>query len=238
MSEIPDTWPPEDSEHVSTVVPMFPLPGVFLFPRQLMPLHIFEPRYRQMIEDCLDGPGRIVLATLTESSAESQALAGVGDPPVFPIAGLGEIARHERLEDGRFLIWLFGLTRVQVYEEPTDTPYRKVRYEALEETTSVDSGNEELREQLSTAILARTPKFLNLPDDIPIALLADLLLQRLKLPPASMELLFAEMNTKRRARRALAEHERTPIITTDEDDDLESFEGDPDFDLDPDFDED
>ena len=80
---------------MNQVVPMFPLPGVFLFPGQVMPLHIFEPRYRQMIEDLLDGPGRLVMATILEE----QSGADVEHPDVLPVAGLGEIWRHEKLPD-------------------------------------------------------------------------------------------------------------------------------------------
>src|SRR6185436_16317400 len=84
------------------IVPLFPLPNVFLYPGCVMPLHIFEPRYRQMIEDQLDGPGQIVMGTVPSEHAADLD----GAPPVRPIAGLGEIFRHERLPDGRFLIWL------------------------------------------------------------------------------------------------------------------------------------
>ena len=64
-------------------VPMFPLPGVFLFPSQILPLHVFEERYRQLVEDCLDGPGRILVPTVV----------GAGEPPpVLPVAGLGDPA--------------------------------------------------------------------------------------------------------------------------------------------------
>ncbi|HTF88708.1 MAG TPA: LON peptidase substrate-binding domain-containing protein, partial [Planctomycetota bacterium] len=95
------------------LVPMFPLQDVYLFPGTFIPLHIFEPRYRQMVEDSLDGPGRIVIASPLEDGTGSFAAT----PPVHPIAGLGEIARHERLEDGRFMIWLAGLTRVRIVGE-------------------------------------------------------------------------------------------------------------------------
>src|SRR6185436_5860025 len=84
------------------LAPMFPLQDVYLFPGTFIPLHIFEPRYRQMVEDSLDGPGRIVIA----SPLEDETQAPDAQPSVHPIAGLGEIARHERLEDGRFMIWL------------------------------------------------------------------------------------------------------------------------------------
>ena len=57
-TEIPDVWPPEEDPRPGMVVPLFPLRGVFLLPRQILPLHVFEERYRQMIDDVLDGQGR------------------------------------------------------------------------------------------------------------------------------------------------------------------------------------
>ena len=64
MEPIPQNWPPD--EPVRRVVPLFPLPQVWLFPYVVLPLHVFEERYRQMVEDSLDGPGRIVLGTIRE----------------------------------------------------------------------------------------------------------------------------------------------------------------------------
>jgi Lon protease-like protein len=114
---LPQSWPP--SPGPVHVAPVFPLPGVFLFPLQILPLHIFEPRYRKMIEDSLDGPGRIVLATVPENHAGELD----GAPPVLPIAGLGEIARHQRLPDGRFLVWLAAHARFP--PPPTDETEEK-----------------------------------------------------------------------------------------------------------------
>jgi len=88
---IPESWPPEDPSDVTRrVVPLFALPHVWLFPYVILPLHIFEERYKQMIQDILDGPGRIVLATVQDGHEDDLA----GSPPVYPIAGLGEIGRQ------------------------------------------------------------------------------------------------------------------------------------------------
>src|SRR5262245_65679446 len=100
---VPDAWPPPPA--VTRVLPVFPLPGVWLFPHVVLPLHIFEPRYRQMVEESLDGPGRIVLATV-EPGQEGQ-LAGA--PLFHPLAGMGVIRHHEKQPDGRFNILLLGL---------------------------------------------------------------------------------------------------------------------------------
>src|SRR5690606_11339300 len=107
----------------SEPVPMFPLGRVFLFPHQVLPLHVFEPRYRAMVADLLDTTGRLVIATVREGEREN----GPGAPRVLAVAGLGEIMRHEQLPDGRFMIWVLGLTRVRVDEIASDRPYRRVR---------------------------------------------------------------------------------------------------------------
>ncbi|MBC8426424.1 LON peptidase substrate-binding domain-containing protein, partial [bacterium] len=78
-----------------TGVPMMPLPDYYLFPGALVPLHIFEPRYRRMITDLLDIAGRLVLGTLHGQGAPSDNGA-----PVFPIAGLGESTGHRTWDDG------------------------------------------------------------------------------------------------------------------------------------------
>ncbi len=189
------------------IVPLFPLPNVFLFPGCVMPLHIFEPRYRQMIEDLLDGPGQLVMGTVRGGHA------GFLDdvPPVRPIAGLGEICRHERLPDGRFLIGLFGLSRVRLREAPSDRLYRRVEIEPLLETAPSKEREPALRERLRKAILARCDGSTTLPAEIPILCLADLLLQRLALPQATMEDLYEELDVEKRAEGALEVHAQRPI---------------------------
>ena len=204
VEQIPRDWP--KSGGLATA-PLFPLPHVYLFPGCVMPLHVFEPRYRQMIEDLLDSPGRLVMGTVTEAGARELA----GSPPVLPIAGLGEIGRHERLPDGRFLIWLVGLARVCIHEVPSDRMYRKVAIAPVEEAAVDDAKVEPLRARLQKAILARCNEFLNLPADMTISFLADLLLQRLQLPPRVMQTLYAEVDVEQRAEGALREHDCRPL---------------------------
>jgi Lon protease-like protein len=151
MTEIPQGWPPEDSSDTHTrVAPVFPLRDVFLFPGQLLPLHIFEPRYRQMVEDSLDGPGRIVMVSPNEE------LPPLPQGPVLPeVAGIGEIVKHERLPDGRFRIWLVGIGRVRANEVPSDRLYRKVEFEPIEEQRPTKAESAELNDPLHRAILER-----------------------------------------------------------------------------------
>jgi ATP-dependent Lon protease len=186
---------------------MFPLPNVQLFPGCVMPLHVFEPRYRAMVADLLDSAGRLVIATVPEEHAAELS----GAPPVYPVAGLGEIGRHERLPDGRFLIWVVGLARVRVEERPSGKPYRLVSAEPLSEAqVSTGERADALRASLESAIRSRCSGTKELPKEAPIGWLADLLLQKIRLPCAAMQQLYAECDVERRARGALAEHSRRP----------------------------
>lgn len=188
------------------VVPVFPLPNVFLFPGSLMPLHIFEPRYKQMIEDLLDRPGRLVMGTILDGLERED-----GEPQLFECGGLGEIVRHERLPEGRFLIWLLGQARVRIEEVPSDRLYRRVAIEELEDVPPPFDAEAELREKVQRAVLARAPEFVNLPEEVPLGHLTDLLLQRLQLPQSTMRTLYAEMDLTARACGALLEHDRREI---------------------------
>jgi Lon protease-like protein len=117
---------------------LFPLPNVVLFPHLMMPLHIFEPRYRQMTADALAGDRFIAMALLQpgwESEYESR-------PPIHSVACLGRIQSDQRLPDGRYNIQLRGLTRVSVLQEVENAKlYRSAKVEILQEqlvSTSID----------------------------------------------------------------------------------------------------
>ncbi len=183
-------------------MPMFPLPRVFLFPRQPLPLHIFEPRYRQMIEDSLDGPGRLVLSTIRSGEEESPEHA----PSVLPVAGLGEIARHDRLPDGRFMIILFGLGRVELEEVKSSQPYRMAKVTPLLETAPTEQVRLQLDERLRGAIRDRVDADLELPPVVPIEALIDLLCSRLEVEPTFMERIFSEPDVGRRGALVLEAH--------------------------------
>jgi len=185
-------------------VPLFPLPGLFLFPHQVLPLHIFEPRYRQMVADLLDGPGRLVIGTVLRGEKESPEHA----PAVLPVAGLGEILRHEKLPDGRFHIWVLGLCRVHLAEVPSDRLYRKVQVAPFAEIAAADAEAAQLANELRGATAARLNQPLPLPDDTPASVLADLLVQTLGAPQSVVERLYREPSVAVRARLALREAAR------------------------------
>ncbi|MEM1415556.1 MAG: LON peptidase substrate-binding domain-containing protein [Myxococcota bacterium] len=120
MSELPDAPPPSAEELAR--LPVFPLPRVVFFPNTLLPLHLFEPRYRAMIEDCMSkGPEVMAVSMLTAGS-------GFGGQPAFKlVSGVGRIVAHERNANGTHNIVLRGLVRARLEELPTETPYRVAR---------------------------------------------------------------------------------------------------------------
>ena len=113
-------------------IPIFPLPNVVLFPHVFLPLHIFEPRYRAMVEDALEGD-RIIGMTLLRPGWETDY---EGRPPVYPIGCAGLVTHAERLGDGRFNIILRGLEKFRVVGEDHAKPYRQAHIDALEEPSS------------------------------------------------------------------------------------------------------
>src|SRR5262245_21798187 len=96
-----------------STIPIFPLPNVVLFPNVFLPLHIFEPRYCQMVSDALSGE-RMIGMVLLQPGYESDH---DGAPDVYEIGCAGLITHVERLSDGRFNIVLRGLERFRILSE-------------------------------------------------------------------------------------------------------------------------
>ncbi len=118
-------------------VAVFPLPGVHLFPHALLPLHVFEPRYRALLKDCLAGDRRMLIAPIIESTQPGEAAADV--PEIHRVCGLGVIVEHVPLPDGRANILLRGTGRVRVVSEhPRIDAYRTVRATALSDEVAAD----------------------------------------------------------------------------------------------------
>ena len=100
-----------------TRIPLFPLSGAILFPRSHLPLHIFEDRYRAMVEDAMAGPGRIAMIQPAEGNAA---------PGLYQVGCVGELVGVEELDDGRYNIMLLGSQRFRLIGEATSgTPYRQ-----------------------------------------------------------------------------------------------------------------
>ncbi len=108
----------------SGIVPVFPLPNAVLFPRTVLPLHIFEPRYCAMISDAESGDGMIAIALLKPGFEKDYE----GSPPIHTLGTIGRIERLERLPDGRSNLNLVGLVRVELSEIPSNRAYRQARF--------------------------------------------------------------------------------------------------------------
>jgi Lon protease-like protein len=104
-------------------LPIFPLPGTVFFPHTLLPLHVFEPRYRQMTEQVIAGHGHLAIVLIDPHNTSTPPAACAA------VAGLGRLVHHEKLPDGRFHILLQGVGRVSLDDElPADgLLYRRVK---------------------------------------------------------------------------------------------------------------
>lgn len=116
-------------------VPVFPLPNVVLLPGALLPLHVFEARYRLMARDALAGRRLLAVARLKPGFEADYH----GRPPIHEICGVGEIIRHELRADGCYDILVAGLVRAAIQEElPATREYRLVRAQALRDSRAPD----------------------------------------------------------------------------------------------------
>jgi uncharacterized protein len=109
------------------IAPIFPLPNVVLFPQTVIPLHIFEERYRTMTRDALASDRMIVTALLCEGWENEYEKS----PAVHDVACLSKIETYEELEDGKYNLVLSGVQRVRVIREIPHSPYRLAEVENL-----------------------------------------------------------------------------------------------------------
>ncbi len=136
---------------VPDIIPIFPLPKTALLPGEVLPLHVFEPRYRALVRDAV-ATHKVIGIVQVMPGFETEL---PGSPPVRETGCIGYIASHEELPDGRFMLWLLGLERFRILEElDPSTAYRqvRVRYEPTAESpkrlAEIRALREELRELL------------------------------------------------------------------------------------------
>jgi Lon protease-like protein len=116
--------PMERVEAAASKLKVFPLPSAVMFPHAILPLHLFEERYRAMMRDALAGDGVIAIAQLEPGWEPHYA----GRPPMAPLACAGVVAWHEEVPDGTFNLLLQGVCRITLLEEhPPEQLYREVR---------------------------------------------------------------------------------------------------------------
>src|SRR4051794_14328600 len=143
-------------------VPLFALPNVVLFPRAVLPLHIFEERYKAMTADALAGDRQIAMALLRPGWEKSYW----DRPELDPVVCVGTILTHEKLADGKYNFLLQGRTRARISRElcpsVTHRPYRIARLDPLPQTHVLEIDLEPQRRRLGD-LFSRSDAFGSLP---------------------------------------------------------------------------
>jgi len=182
---------------------LFPLPDLVLFPHALLPLHIFEPRYRQMTADALVSDR---LVTMVQIRSAIQSTLWSEPDPIMEVGCLGKIVQHERLADGRYNLVLLGLKRVRLTSErPSAKLYRIAQAEILEDQESAQPLEHE-RNELIRLFRAVVEKHQRLDQDlsalldsaIPLGVLSDIIAHALRLPSPVKQSLLSETHVGRR----------------------------------------
>jgi ATP-dependent Lon protease len=202
--------PSFSAERFSGVARLFPLPNLVVFPHVMQPLHIFEPRYRAMLEEALGGDGLIAMAILAPGWEKNYA----GRPPLRPHACLCKVATHQHNADGNYNVLLLGAKRIEIVRElPPAKPFREAEVRLCHDDYQEDAAAGRLSRQRrllelfkqSLPKLAETAEGLDqvLGKHIPLGMLTDIVAYTLELGKGKENLdrkekLLAESNVDRR----------------------------------------
>lgn len=189
---------------------MFPLPGLVVFPNAVQALHIFEPRYRQMLADSLRDDKLLAMATLADGWQGNYE----GQAPVSSTICLGQIASHSLLEDGCSNILLMGLRRARIVNElPTDRMYRTANVEIIPDVypSNCESERCNLQTELVEAFKRLMPESALVADQLvhtmdnalSLGALTDLISYSLRLPTETKLHLLGNENVDSRAQYLL-----------------------------------
>jgi Lon protease-like protein len=203
-----------DADTFSGVARLFPLPNLVMYPHVMQPLHIFEGRYREMLEDSLATDRLIAMAMLEpgwETDYESR-------PPVSRYACLGKVVTHNRLSDGRYNLLLMGVGRIRIVEEmPPLRSFRQAKVELLRESFVNDSLDhvDSLQRELMSAFERQMPCGCQAPEQLgemfaqrlPLSMMTDLAAYALPFELAFKQQLLAEPRIDVRARLLLEQLE-------------------------------
>jgi Lon protease-like protein len=195
-----------DLSNFSGLVPLFPLATVVFFPNTLLPLHVFEPRYKQMINDVINDE-RIIGMVLLKPQWEKNYY---GNPEIYDVACMGRIVSSEPVEDGKFNIVLYGLKRIRIVEIVKNHPYRVARVKILED---IHEANEDFcRESITKLITAwngmlgkeQESHKIKIDLQLPLECLTDALASLIVSNIFDRQELLAEPNVKRRAEKIIS----------------------------------
>lgn len=199
---VPTSGKLRDLAPALSALPLFPLPTV-LFPGAMLPLHIFEPRYRQMIRDVLESHRALAVVLVTDPTAVDEH----GHPAIAEVAGAGVIVDHTELPSGRFNVLVRGRARVRLLELPFIEPYRRAQATVLE-PPAIDVPQSDVSALISAAsaftarVRERDPSFeFPLPRDAPASQIADLCAHHLVLDARERQQILETLDPVHRARR-------------------------------------
>ena len=203
--------PPFSFEDFSGIARLFPLPNLVLFPHVMQPLHIFEPRYRRLLEDALRGNRLIAMAVLEPGWEDDYE----GRPPLYPLACLGRIATCCRLEDGTYNVLLLGLRRVRLVRElEPRRGFRQAKVELCEDYFPSEQAarRSHLQRELHDALLRVLPLLPEareqldqlLGSDISLGVLTDVISHMLDIDLRDKEALLAQLDVHCRAEMLLS----------------------------------
>lgn len=190
---------PENMTQAAEALKVFPLPSAVLFPHSVVPLHIFEPRYRDMVRDALAGDRIIALAQL-EPGWEPR----YGERPAMqPVLCAGIIIWHDELADGRYNILLQGVCRARLVSElPAQRLYREARVDLLPDPPFHGPEEEQLRQAVFELVGRVPPAFSEglLPAVARAqgGALADVVAAAIIPEPERRQALLAELNVRQR----------------------------------------
>src|SRR6266508_3998655 len=184
---------------MSDLLPLFPLPNVVLFPNVFLPLHIFEPRYRQMIADALDSDRMIGMVLLRPGWDRHYE----GNPPIYPIGCSGVITHVEKQSDGRYNIVLRGIERFRILEEDQTLAYRRASVVAVPEDPPAAQDRDTIRSYRSKLEALLSPAVERSAARMPAAMsdedLINALAQYLDLEPLEKQALLEKASLRTRA---------------------------------------
>lgn len=192
-------------------VRLFPLPNLVLFPHVMQPLHVFESRYRDLLEDALRDDRLIAMAVLAPGWQSDYE----GRPPLRRFACLTRVTTHHRLDDGTYNVLVLGLRRVRLVRELEPLrSYREAEVELCEDYDPPEqaAARRALRGQLRNAFIRILPV---LPDaheqidqllgsDISLGVLTDVLGYMLQIDLDAKAALLSESDVHRRGKMLLA----------------------------------
>ena len=188
------------------VIPLFPLPTTVFYPNTSLPLHIFEPRYRNMVEDALNGKGEIGIILLKPGWESDYQ----GTPEIMATGCVGKIERHSKLPEGKYNILLSGLYRFRILNEIGGKIYRQAEVEFLKEINDQDltTKTSPIKEQLIRVMQlylknlpgeAKVEQTLDLENCKKLAEFVDKLTHQFDLPPNKMQEFLEQQDVQKRA---------------------------------------